>query len=99
LLYVPFEWARHVRIFHSLPRTTPTPIRHPVTWSIEMAIPLSLLSHFAGPVDTTPGSVWHANLYKCGGARRYQHWASWSPLGEELDFHMPRFFGNLIFAE
>lgn len=92
---VPFDVARHVRIYHSMPRTTPSTLHQPTTWQIEMAIPFSVFRHYLPEFEPTPGSTWRANFFKCGGDLQYQHWASWASQGRELNFHQPEYFGQL----
>lgn len=94
--HMTWEKAKQISIYHTMPRMTPAPIRTPTTWQIETAIPWSILSHYVGDIDKTPGSQWEANLYKCGGDQNYAHYASWSPQGPNLNFHQPNYFGNLI---
>jgi len=95
---VPWSLASQVRIYHSMPSTTPTPISTPMTWQIEYAIPFSLLEHYTGPVSRSPGSEWKANFYKCGGDPKYNHWASWAPIGPKLNFHVPEYFAPIVFG-
>lgn len=99
--YVPLPWSqgKQVRIYHNMPRTTPTAIHEPITWQIEAAIPFSILTPYVGEISTMPGSHWSANLYKCGGHRGYEHYASWSPQAPELNFHRPDYFGDLLVGE
>lgn len=42
---------------------------------------------------------WRGNFYKCGDKTSHPHWASWTPIGEELNFHCPEHFGVLEFGE
>jgi len=98
-LSVPWSQAKEVRIFKNMPLTTPTPIATPVTWQIEFAIPIKLLEAYVGPLSRTPGSVWKANFYKCGGDPRYNHWASWAPIKPALNFHVPECFAPIMFGE
>ena len=85
-----------VKVFHSLPRTVMPEMPGPVNWQIELAIPISILERYAGPI-TLPGSTMRANFYKCASESSHPHWASWSPIGPGLDFHVPSCFGELIF--
>lgn len=72
---------------------TPTPI----TWSLAARIPYRIFKPYVGTVSVTPGDQWRANLYKCGDKTPRPHWASWAPIGDELNFHVPEYFGTLKF--
>ena len=60
--------------------------------------PFALLEAYVGPIAIDKGSVWGANFYKCGDETSHPHWGAWSPV-DELNFHLPRCFGRLGFAE
>mgnify|MGYP006268423115 FL=1 len=42
---------------------------------------------------------WRGNFYKCGDHTSSPHWASWAPLHETLDFHVPDCFAPIAFDE
>jgi len=71
-------------------------IQSPIEWMLEFHIPIKLLEKHAGPVGDPAGQTWRANFYKCGDRTSHPHWASWSNV-DELNFHLPRCFGALIF--
>ncbi len=73
-------------------------IEGPVCWEIGARVPWSVFESCVGPVAPRPGDRWRANLFKCADASSHPHWASWAPIGEELDFHQPDRFGTLRFA-
>ena len=54
---------------------------------------------YIGTIGDVRGQTWRGNFYKCGDHTSHPHWASWSPIGEQLDFHQPEFFGELRFAD
>ncbi len=88
-----------MRIFHSLPKIVDPEIRAPLTWIVEYRVPFSLLSAYLGAPVRAGGASWRANLYKCADECSHPHWASWAPIGEELNFHQPDRFGLLEFEE
>jgi hypothetical protein len=88
-----------MRIFHSLPKIVDPEIRSPLTWLVEYGIPFSLFSQYLGSAVRPSGASWRANLYKCADECSHPHWASWAPLGEELNFHQPDRFGLLEFED
>ena len=95
---VPADVARAIGVYHSLPAHVPDEIGEPVEWRVQLAIPASVLEPFVGPIGELRGQAWRANLFKCADATSHPHWASWNPIGEELNFHQPRYFGTLRFA-
>ena len=40
---------------------------------------------------------WFDTFFKCADESSHPHWASWSPLGAELNFHTPEYFQELYF--
>ncbi len=94
---IPAEAARTVGVYHSLPANLPAESAEPTEWRLQLSIPLALLSPYVGPLSNLPGQQWHANLFKCADASAKPHWASWSPIGQALNFHDPRYFGVLRF--
>jgi hypothetical protein len=92
------EEAELVKIFHSLPRIVEPELRDETTWLIEFFIPFALLARYAGPLGEIAGQVWRVNFYKCGDKTSHPHWASWAPV-DELNFHLPRCFGDLHFQQ
>jgi Carbohydrate-binding family 9 len=58
-------------------------------WSLTVAIPLEL-------IGLKSGTLFYANLYKCGDQTSIPHYISWSPIGTATpDFHQPSYFGAL----
>jgi hypothetical protein len=97
------EQIAGMRIYHSLPTRVDPEIAEPVEWRLEYSIPLSIFEAYLGeavdPADHPADRRWRGNFYKCGDRTSHPHWASWSPIGEELNFHCPEHFGILEFAE
>jgi len=93
------EQAAKMRIYHSLPARVDPEIGEPVEWRLEYSIPLSLFEAYVGEAPRPAGERWRGNFYKCGDETSHPHWASWSPIGEELNFHCPQHFGILEFGE
>ena len=93
------EQAAKMRVYHSLPARVDPEIQEPVEWFLEYGIPLSLFEPYIGETPRPAGERWRGNFHKCGDETSHPHWASWSPIGEELNFHCPEHFGVLEFAE
>jgi hypothetical protein len=96
---VPAEQAAKIAIYHSMPVRVDPEVDEPMQWYLEYGIPLSLFEPFVGARPAPAGERWQGNFYKCGDETSHPHWASWSPIGEELNFHRPEYFGELQFAE
>lgn len=92
---VPLEWARQVEIHTSLTDKILKPIKEPLAWSVAYRIPLALFTAAIGQCSIRKGDVWRGNFFKCGGS---DHWAMWSDIGKELNFHQPAKFGEIVFA-
>jgi len=90
------EDGRRIRIAHSLPSVVDPEMVEKTTWSLAFQIPLDILSAYVGPLRVGTGEVWRANFYKCGDETSHPHWAAWRPV-DELNFHVPRCFGQLRF--
>jgi hypothetical protein len=92
------EDIKQIEIAHSLPDHIPNEITEPVTWTIEYKVPLVLLEKYAKVSRPAPGVVWKANFYKIGDKTSNPHYITWSFVNQaEPDFHLPGYFGTLIF--
>lgn len=90
------EIGRMIRIRSSLPAMVEPEISEPTTWELNFLLPLTVLTHYAGPLGNLSGQRWRGNFFKCGDETSHPHWASWSPV-DELNFHLPRCFGEIRF--
>jgi len=92
------EHAADIRIYHSMPDRVDPEIAEAVQWRVEYGIPFDLFEAYIGNrLDFRKTATWRGNFYKCGDKTSHPHWASWSPIGEELNFHCPQYFGVLEF--
>ena len=96
---VPWEFGRQVTIYHSLPPVVDPEIEADTEWRIEYFIPFTIFEHYLGALGPMPGQVWRANFYKFGDKTSHPHWASWAPMGAELNFHLPQYFATIRFQE
>lgn len=48
--------------------------------------------------ESMSGRIWTANFQKCADETSHPHWVSWMPL-PELNFHLPDFFGEIVFRD
>ena len=88
-----------MRIVSSLRQPIVEEIVTPVEWEIGYALPFCALEAYVGPLEFRRGRPWKGNFFKCGDLTSQPHWASWSPIGEELNFHQPAYFGALEFGD
>lgn len=96
---VPWALAKQVKIFHTMPETVEPEIAEPVTWQVEYFIPFTIFEAYLGNLGDVAGQTWRANFYKCAENNSHPHWASWSLITKELNFHQPEFFSEIVFAE
>src|SRR5205823_2453752 len=94
---VPETLANVVKISSSLPRTVDREIVDPTHWTITASVPIGIFEHFLGPLGKLNHQKWSGNFYKCADHSSHPHWASWNPIGEELNFHRPEFFAPILF--
>ncbi len=85
-----------VRVATTLPPRTDPAVRGPLEWRLAFSIPFDVLVRAAGARVPRPGDRWRGNFYKCGDETPAPHWIAWSPV-DELNFHLPRCFGDLVF--
>ena len=65
-------------------------------WELMLIIPVQLFMHHS--FNSLSGLVCRANFYKCGDLTQQPHYLSWRAIeAPEPDFHLPQFFGTLIF--
>lgn len=91
--------AEMMQVYHSVPEVVFPERQEPLTWLVEYSIPLVVLEEFAGALGDPAGQTWRGNFYKCAEDNSHPHWASWAPIGEPLNFHVPEYFAALRFAE
>ena len=68
----------------------------PTTWGIGIRVPFAFFEAELQRV-VKPRDTWRANFYKLGSGTSHPHWISWAPIGRELNFHCPKWFGFLDF--
>jgi hypothetical protein len=94
---VPESLIDTMRIYHSLPKTLAAEITEPVEWTVEYFVPYSLLEAYVGQLPPPEKRNWRGNFHKCADESSHPHWASWSPIGDELNFHVPKYFAPFQF--
>lgn len=78
----------------TLPRTVDPERSGRLAWTLALRIPFAVYAARLGAA-VGPGQAWRGNLFTCAEAVSRPHWASWSPVGEVLNFHVPERFGTL----
>ena len=96
---VPQTFVHRISRFHSLSGPIEKEIDSPLEWNAGYVIPFSFFEEYLGPLTRASGTLWKGNFYKCGDNTSHPHWASWVPIGEQLNFHQPEYFGCLEFGE
>jgi Carbohydrate-binding family 9 len=94
---VPWELASRIQVFHSIPGVVVPEIEEDVEWVNQYFVPFGLFEPYVGPIDDVSGQVWYGNFYKCAEDCSHPHWATWAPIGEALNFHVPEYFAPLRF--
>jgi Carbohydrate-binding family 9 len=94
---VPEIAASQVIVSHSMPPVVWPESTDPTSWWVICVIPIALFEAYLGPIEIKPGDRWRANFFKCAADSQHPHWASWTEIGEQLNFHQPQYFGDLIF--
>ncbi len=91
------EEVKDIQIFHTLPDKVEPEQTGLCTYRLAWFIPFSLFKHLNGAPVPVAGTVWRANVYKCGDCTSHPHWQSWIPL-RAVNFHVPDEFGKLVFG-
>lgn len=91
--------SRRIQIVGSVPGPVLQEMTQPLTWTLEYAIPYSVLERYNRVERPAPGVLWRGNFYKCADACSHPHWLTWSPIMTEApNFHRPDAFGILQFC-
>jgi hypothetical protein len=94
------EDCRQITLAHSLPAVVEPEISDPVTWTLEYRLPLAVVAAYCPLTKPAPGVVWRANFHKIADATSAPHWLTWAKVENPTpDFHLPRYFGTLVFAD
>ncbi len=92
------EDIKQIQIAHTLPAIVEPEITERVFWTIEYRLPIALLKKYSAVTDPGKGIEWRANFYKCAEKNSNPHFMTWAIVeNEKPDFHLPGFFGTLIF--
>lgn len=95
---IPRSECEKISRSHSLPLIVDPEIISPVIWTVEYAVPITLLKVYGPMHAPAPGIIWRGNFAKCADHTSHPHWLTWSPIDfPRPDFHRPDFFGTLEF--
>lgn len=97
--YISKDHIRKITAKGSLPQIIDPEITEPTNWWIIWRIPRAYLENVFGPLGDLSGQTWRGNFFKCADCSSRPHWGSLMPIGPELNFHEPKFFGKLIFEK
>ena len=68
-------------------------------WRLTYKIPFSFLRIFYPEFAPKEGMCIRGNIYKCGERTTTPHFMAWNPIvSKKPNFHLPEFFGNLVFG-
>lgn len=68
-------------------------------WVLTYQIPFAFIRRFFPEFEAKVGGEMRANAYKCGDLTVKEHYLAWNPIvNDEPAFHMPQFFGRVIFG-
>lgn len=96
---VPWEVGKGIKIYHSMPEVVLPEREEETDWCVEYFVPFTVFEVYVGSLGPVAGQEWRGNFYKCADESSHPHWATWAPIGEELNFHQPRFFGTIRFEK
>lgn len=96
---VPWDVAEGINIYHSMPGVVSPEREEETEWYVEYYVPFEVFEEYLGPLGAVAGQEWRGNLYKCADDSSHPHFAAWAPIGQELNFHMPEYFGSIRFEE
>ncbi len=87
-----------IEVAHSLPKIVDPEVNEKTVWVVEYKIPFSILKDYHEFSSPEEGTIWRANFYKCADETSHPHWITWAPVDNPTpDFHLPAYFGELIF--
>jgi hypothetical protein len=93
------KWCKQIHRATTFTEPITKEITGPVEWSVKYLVPFTLLQAYcSGLLLPDTGTNWQGNFFKCVEHNSRPHWASWSTVGEELNFHQPDKFGDLLFG-
>lgn len=73
-----------------------TPENGDKAWQLLLQIPLSVFE--AHTIDSLAGRRCTGNFYKCGDDLPEPHYVAWNPINHPTpNFHLPQYFGELVF--
>ncbi len=91
--------AATIEVFHTMRDGTELEIAEDLDWQLCYKLPIAVLEHYSGEIGELSGQSWTGNFFKCADNSSHPHWASWSPIGESLNFHQPLHFGQIEFRD
>ena len=91
--------ADSIEVFHTMQERAEIEIAEDLDWQVRYELPIAVLEHYVGEIGEPSGQSWTGNFFKCADDSSHPHWASWSPIGEVLNFHQPLHFGQIDFKD
>ncbi|SHG55752.1 Carbohydrate-binding family 9 [Fodinibius roseus] len=95
---IPESTFKKVKLAHSIPSVVEPEITEPVTWTIEYRLPVEILTKYSDVTQPASGVEWRANFYKIADKTSHPHYLSWALIEHpEPHFHLPEYFGTIVF--
>jgi hypothetical protein len=100
IINLPEEEIKKIEIAHSYTPASDKERFGLLTWTLEYKIPLNMLEKYSKVSKPAKGVYWRANFYKIAHKSSDPHYASWSFVDiapDDVQMHLPEFFGVLKF--
>lgn len=95
---IPESDFEKIDLAHSMPSIVDPEITEPVTWTLEYRLPVEILTGYSDVTKPDSGVQWRANFYKIASDTSHPHYLTWSFVDNPTpQFHLPEFFGTIIF--
>ncbi len=67
-------------------------------WTLHYRIPIGFFEDYYQEQFTSDEAI--GNFYKCGDETEFEHYGAWNKVeNPSPDFHLPRYFGKIIFSQ
>jgi hypothetical protein len=91
--FLPEQTIATIRTYSIIDKISEPPVIH---WDLITVIPFSAFVH--DKISSLSATTARANFYKCGDKLAEPHYLAWNDIkSPKPDFHLPAFFGTLIF--
>jgi len=96
------EDSKEVIIQSTLPAYVYPEITQTMEWRLGFFLPFKVIEKYlnisTGQLTNDPMKSWRMNAFKCTEDSSHPHWSSWQKCSE-FNFHLPKDFGEMLFAQ